>query len=162
MLAQLICMDRRYQRMNCFNIREIQTLLRARFYADLMGENSANLFLPQTALGLRFKLNEPSFINLNYLILNRYGILNNLTGRFQSYKVIDNGEGLGFFNQQYFNLYYQNGFQFNTPSILYNFIMLLKINHTSAQNPLSNLILGIYCVILNFTQTCTKNLFNSI
>ena len=94
MLAQLICMDRRYQRMNCFNIREIQTLLRARFYADLIGENSANIFLPQTALGLRFKLNEPSFINLNYLILNRYGILNNMTGRFQNYKVMDNEGGL--------------------------------------------------------------------
>ena len=39
MLCQLVCLDRRYQRMNCFNIREIQTLLKARFYADLMNES---------------------------------------------------------------------------------------------------------------------------
>ena len=30
MLCQIACIDRRYQRMNCFNIREVQTLLRSR------------------------------------------------------------------------------------------------------------------------------------
>jgi heme/copper-type cytochrome/quinol oxidase subunit 1 len=34
MLAQMVCIDRRYQRMNCFNIREIQTLLRSRYHPD--------------------------------------------------------------------------------------------------------------------------------
>jgi len=31
MLGQMICIDRRYQRMNCYNIREVQTLLRTRY-----------------------------------------------------------------------------------------------------------------------------------
>jgi hypothetical protein len=30
-LCQLVCIDRRYQRMNCFNIKEVQSLLRNRF-----------------------------------------------------------------------------------------------------------------------------------
>jgi hypothetical protein len=34
MLAQMVCIDRRYQRMNCFNIREVQTLLRSRYHPD--------------------------------------------------------------------------------------------------------------------------------
>lgn len=34
-LCQLVCIDRRYQRMNCFNIRELQSLLRNRFFEEL-------------------------------------------------------------------------------------------------------------------------------
>ena len=34
-LCQLVCIDRRYQRMNCFNIRELQSLLRNRFFDEL-------------------------------------------------------------------------------------------------------------------------------
>ena len=33
-LCQLVCIDRRYQRMNCFNIRELQSLLRNRFFEE--------------------------------------------------------------------------------------------------------------------------------
>ena len=31
MLCQLVCVDRRYQRMNCFNIREVESLLKRKF-----------------------------------------------------------------------------------------------------------------------------------
>lgn len=34
-LCQLVCVDRRYQRMNCFNIRELQSILRNRFFEEL-------------------------------------------------------------------------------------------------------------------------------
>jgi len=103
MLAQLICMDRRYQRMNCFNIREIQTLLRARFYADLVNESSHHLFLAHTALGLRLKLNNSSFINLNNLLLHRYGIVQNTNVRVQEYLTgyLLEPTGVGYFNKYY-------------------------------------------------------------
>ena len=39
MLCQLVCLDRRYQRMNCFNIREVQALLKSRFYSDLINSH---------------------------------------------------------------------------------------------------------------------------
>jgi hypothetical protein len=32
MLCQLVCVDRRYQRMNAFNIRELQGILKRRFF----------------------------------------------------------------------------------------------------------------------------------
>ena len=38
-LCQLVCVDRRYQRMNCFNIRELQGLLRNRFFDEVMPQN---------------------------------------------------------------------------------------------------------------------------
>ncbi len=36
MLAQLVCVDRRYQRMNCFNIREFQSFLKGKFFQDML------------------------------------------------------------------------------------------------------------------------------
>jgi hypothetical protein len=32
MLCQLVCVDRKYQRMNCFNIRELQGILKRKFF----------------------------------------------------------------------------------------------------------------------------------
>lgn len=87
MLCQLVCLDRRYQRMNCFNIREIQTLLKARFYADLMNESSRHLFLSRTTLNLRFKLQDLSFLNLNSVLANRYGFSNGLFTKSQQYNL---------------------------------------------------------------------------
>ena len=61
-LCQLVCVDRRYQRMNCFNIRELQGLLRNRFFEELSpallvnNENS-----PRTLKNLRsFNLAYPA------------------------------------------------------------------------------------------------------
>ena len=85
MLAQLICLDRRYQRMNCFNIREIQTLLKSRFYPDLIGESNFRLFLPKTAIGMRYKLQDLNFLNPNFLLLNKFSLSSSFNPRIQSY-----------------------------------------------------------------------------
>jgi len=98
MLCQLVCLDRRYQRMNCFNIREIQTLLKARFYADLLHESSRHLFLSKTTINLRFKLQDLNFLNLNSLLINRYGIYTGLTNKTQTYN-LGLGEIQSFRNQ---------------------------------------------------------------
>jgi heme/copper-type cytochrome/quinol oxidase subunit 1 len=57
MLMQLVCVDRRYQRMNCFNIRELQGVLKRKFFTDLVNTNDHRDFLNQSILGLRFKSN---------------------------------------------------------------------------------------------------------
>ena len=56
MLVQLVCLDRRYQRMNCYNIREIQTILKSQYAPNSDDNVSVNLLLNETALGLRYKL----------------------------------------------------------------------------------------------------------
>lgn len=33
MLSQLVCLDRRYSRMNCFNIREVESLLKTKIFS---------------------------------------------------------------------------------------------------------------------------------
>jgi len=84
MLCQLVCLDRRYQRMNCFNIREVQALLKGRFFNDLVNSNDHHDFLNKTIIGLRFKTNDINSINPNMLLFYKYGIYNNTT-RSQSY-----------------------------------------------------------------------------
>ena len=61
MLMQLVCVDRRYQRMNCFNIRELQGILKRRFFSDLVNSADHREILSSSMIGLRFKNNN----NLN-------------------------------------------------------------------------------------------------
>jgi hypothetical protein len=72
MLAQLICLDRRYQRMNCFNIRELQTLLKNRYQADLWDDSLNTSFLSETSLSTRFKLLVSDSITQKMEIYNEY------------------------------------------------------------------------------------------
>jgi hypothetical protein len=62
MLAQLVCVDRRYQRMNCFNIRELQSMLKKRFFTDLITTNDHRDLLHSTMIGLRYKNNSNSLL----------------------------------------------------------------------------------------------------
>ena len=72
MLCQLVCVDRRYQRMNCFNIRELQGILKRKFFTDLINSNDHRELLDKSVIGLRFKNNNtlntthdmPLFYNL--------------------------------------------------------------------------------------------------
>jgi len=102
MLCQLVCLDRRYQRMNCFNIREVQALLKGRFFNDLVNSNDHHDFLNKTIIGLRFKTNDLNSINPNMLLFYRYGLYNNTT-RSQSYiSSIENNGQYTFFNNNSF------------------------------------------------------------
>lgn len=74
MLCQLVCVDRRYQRMNCFNIREIQSILKRKFFTDLINSHDHHTLLDKTAMGLRFKTNNINSINSNIFVFYNYGI----------------------------------------------------------------------------------------
>ena len=69
MLVQLVCLDRRYQRMNCYNIREIQTLLKSQYAPNSNDTANANFLMADTILGLRYKLMNLTIVDssmLNY------------------------------------------------------------------------------------------------
>lgn len=83
MLAQLVCVDRRYQRMNCFNIREIQSLLKKRFFVDLINSHDHRNLLNKTIVGLKFKTNDLNSANPNLFVFFNYGI--ELTPKYRSY-----------------------------------------------------------------------------
>nr|ASY95744.1 Cox1 [Stylonychia lemnae] len=73
MLCQLVCVDRRYQRMNCFNIREVESLLKRKFFVDLINSKDHRTFLDETAVGLRFKSDTSSLISSNVVNFHFYG-----------------------------------------------------------------------------------------
>lgn len=76
MLCQLVCVDRRYQRMNSFNIRELQSILQRRFFSDLINTNEHRDFLDNVTIGARFKLNVNNFIQPDQLVLYNWGPIN--------------------------------------------------------------------------------------
>lgn len=77
MLCQLVCVDRRYQRMNCFNIRELQSILKRKFFTDLVNSNDHHTVLSNSMVGLRFKTNSTNFIDNDMLMFYNYGTTNN-------------------------------------------------------------------------------------
>jgi len=85
MLCQLLCLDRRYQRMNCFNVRELQALLKNRFFTELINSKDHHNFLDQTAIGLRFKTNDLNTIYSNMVLAFRYGLNSQPQVRTQTY-----------------------------------------------------------------------------
>ena len=80
-LAQLVCVDRRYQRMNCFNVRELQSLVRKKFFFDLVNSNDYRLGIDKSLIGLRYKLNDDLTQHTGSLFTN-YGIQTNSTRKF--------------------------------------------------------------------------------
>lgn len=89
MLCQLVCVDRRYQRMNCFNIREIQAILKKRFFSDLINVHEHREHLNNSILGLRFKTPHINAILNNTNIFYNYGLEVNSKIRNQKYTDID-------------------------------------------------------------------------
>lgn len=83
MLAQLVCVDRRFQRMNCFNIREVQALLKQRFFADLMDEGDRHSFLDRTMIGAKFRFWGQESLTSNNLLEATGGPVSTLTNRNQ-------------------------------------------------------------------------------
>lgn len=132
MLCQLVCVDRRYQRMNCFNIREIQSLLKRKFFIDLINTHDHHTLLDKTALGLRFKTNNINNVNNNIFIFYNYGI--EFTPKFRNISyTFDNLNTLNLFNNQSlkFNLInYFNKFNifFILNNIYINLIQLITLN----------------------------------
>jgi hypothetical protein len=74
MLCQLVCIDRRYQRMNCFNIRELQGILKRRFFTDLVNTNDFRTLLDESMVGLRFKVSDQHAFTPNTPLFYNYGL----------------------------------------------------------------------------------------
>ena len=76
MLCQLVCIDRRYQRMNCFNIRELQGILKRKFFSDLTNWQDFHNMLDESMIGLRFKINNTDTVSTNTHLFYIYGLSN--------------------------------------------------------------------------------------
>ena len=74
MLVQLVCLDRRYQRMNCYNIREIQTILKSKYSPNTVDPSKVHFSLNDTSVGLRYQLGGLGFTDSAMLTYYRNGI----------------------------------------------------------------------------------------
>ena len=82
MLCQLVCLDRRYQRMNCFSAREMQALLKTRFYPDPSEGSEFRSFLTEILVGIRFVSNDLSTIDSHTFLLHQFGLSKESSNRF--------------------------------------------------------------------------------
>jgi hypothetical protein len=78
MLVQLVCLDRRYQRMNCYNIREIQTILKSKYTPNVNDSNDIRFSLNDTTLGLRYQVGEIDFIQNSVLSFYQHTLFSNV------------------------------------------------------------------------------------
>jgi heme/copper-type cytochrome/quinol oxidase subunit 1 len=103
MLCQLVCIDRRYQRMNCFNIREVQTLLRSKYHPSFLDILEHHQLLEHTVIGLRFKLFGLDSINPNMALVFEHSISKSDTNRSSLYSNIYMEEPKNTFFSELFN-----------------------------------------------------------
>ena len=148
MLCQLVCLDRRYQRMNCFNIREVQSLLKSRYFNDLINLFDHHWFLESTALGIRFKTNGIDVINPNLLIVLNHGLVTTPNNR----------------NQQYLNLNEKviGSYTFFSPNTLFtNLIRFFDNNYINFSFPIK--FINIWSIdIKTWLLSYPNNLFSLI
>ncbi len=170
MLCQLVCVDRRYQRMNCFNIREVQSILKKRFYTDLINTHDYHTFLDKTAMGLRFKTNNINNINSNIFVFYNYGLEFTPKIRTNSYffnNKISYQSTISFDPNSFF-FYFLNNFNNYNPFFyflnnLYLFLIKKTFYITFLNLKFSNIFLIIYTFFIitveDFIELISKNLF---
>lgn len=118
MLSQIVCLDRKFNRMNCFNIRDLEALLKGRFFADLVTSQDYRTLMDQTMLSTRFKTNDIDASNPNMFLAARYGLTNEPTKRFFSYTGINDNSVLG-------------SSTFDPNSVFYSLIKTIKMYFTN-------------------------------
>jgi hypothetical protein len=62
--------------MNCFNIRELQSILKDKFFIDLVSSHDYRELLSSTMLGIKYKTNLENNADLEVTTFYNYGLLN--------------------------------------------------------------------------------------
>jgi hypothetical protein len=110
MLFQLVCVDRRYQRMNCVNIRELQGVLKRKFFTDLINTNDHRDFLNQSMIGLRFKTNNQLSITPDVESFFNFGTTNTSKSKLLGFQNLYSNSNIltkvGFSQYNFFSLSY--------------------------------------------------------
>jgi hypothetical protein len=81
MLFQLVCTDRRYARMNCFNIRELQGILKRKFFVDLVDSHDYKNLLKDSMINLRYKTNSNINLDFDTASFYKFGIHNSVINK---------------------------------------------------------------------------------
>jgi hypothetical protein len=150
MLMQLVCVDRRYQRMNCFNVRELQGNLKRKFFTDLVNSNDHRDFLNQSILGMRFKTNNNLAITSDMEAFYNFGTTT--TSKSKSFEFVNNYTEFNTFLSKFI-------------MGIANFPILSNFNALNIFNNLTSYIKSIFDVIISinlYSILTTTNVFNSV
>jgi hypothetical protein len=156
MLCQLVCVDRRYQRMNCFNIREIQGILKRKFFTDLVNISDNRLNTESVLINIRHKNNMNNILTYDQSLFYNFDLTK--TSKFKSfyispgnvytyknYNILSQSISLNFFKLN-LNLF------FILPQLLKDFINFLSNSLSFIFYPISSLNYSIFFINSIFTS----------
>jgi hypothetical protein len=162
MLCQLVCTDRRYARMNCFNIRELQGVLKRKFFVDLSNSHDHRTLLNSSMLGLKFRLNTTENLLLDTPLFYGWGLLTNNNFRLVHFNAVlaPNYASLDSSITTYILHFFQN-FSTRTPyevlknfsCTYFNYFIMSFVNFFSYSNP-------SFFLHAIFSFTTSSQLFN--
>jgi hypothetical protein len=72
--------------MNCFNIRELQGILKRRFFVDLVNSHDYKNILSSTMLGVKYKLNSQTNLSLDSVLFYNWGVLKTSTSNIYEFR----------------------------------------------------------------------------
>jgi hypothetical protein len=145
MLCQLVCVDRRYQRMNCFNIRELQGILKRKFFTDLVNTGDSHKAVESTLLGMRHKNNTSNILLYDQSLFYNFDLTN--TSKSKNY----------IFNPGKIYTYNNKSSYVNT---ILDFNMGNKVNNMNF--PYLNILSDVLKNFISFIQLTTlHNILNS-
>jgi hypothetical protein len=164
MLGQMICIDRRYQRMNCFNVREYESLLKRKFFYDLLNSSDYRLLINKTSLNLRYKLNETNLNTHSSHLFGLFGLKKNFTLK-QNFFVnlfLNNSNTANIkYNSLYVMDFFNSTVNFNMLGVFYylsmvnnlifnnfTFVDLQVLYHNFINNYINNFDLSIFIRLL--------------
>lgn len=79
--------------MNCFNIRELQGILKRKFFVDLVNSHDHKNILEESMIGMRYKSNHALNLELDYTSFYNFGLHNGASRDSISYSFTGNGSG---------------------------------------------------------------------
>jgi hypothetical protein len=181
MLCQLVCVDRRYQRMNCFNIRELQGILKRKFFTDLINTTDSHQATDSTLINMRHKNNMSNILLYDQSLLYNFDItktskFKNFTftpgkvysystnTNFLSYNALTVPNYISYIVLRLFNTYYaltsllQDVLTFFSAPTLISTISI----PTSVNFLLSSINSNVYFVLPNFTYSVIFNSYKNI
>ena len=160
MLCQLVCVDRRYQRMNCFNIRELQGILKRRFFNDLVNSNDHHTLLNDSMIGIRFKLNNTQNIEPDIFTFYNFGTTDVSKFKSQSLK---STYSLQFFEESLSSYLMSVNFMHYLPNLsllsIWNYILNFKLADWVSVNNTTHLVPREYNVF-TLLHSCISSIFN--
>jgi hypothetical protein len=111
--------------MNCFNIRELQSILKNKFFTDLVNSHDHRDLLSQSMIGLRFKKNNNLNLDLDITSFYKFGLHDTNINKYYNFSKV-NTSSTAILST--YDAYFLSMFQIDSISLFKNYMYALSIN----------------------------------